>query len=239
MDEFERRIGLLLRDAVPEPVHEISPATVARRGRRRRLAAIAAPVTALVALLAVGVLIFASTPWGSSNHAAPAALVPHKTVQLGPLTLSYPATWHAREIARLGDAGSGLVSSAGVGDDPVRILSSQPIVRVCSPSPGSGVAGACIDSVRRLGSGSVFIGINSFHPDDASLVDPLLDTKVAGRPAEVIDRANVNMFCPAGTTSTRDVTIALGGGDYLSLLGCLGSSPASRKAFDAFIDSAH
>jgi hypothetical protein len=244
MDEFESRIGLLLRDAVPEPAHEISPVTVARLGRRRRLAAIAAPVTAVVALLAVGVLIFALTPWRSSDHAGPAApaphtIVPHKTVQLGPLTLSYPATWHARETARLGDAGSGLVHSAGVGDDPVRILSSQPIVRVCSPSPDSATAEVCVESVRRLGSRSVFIGINTFHPDDPTVVEPLLDTKIAGRPAQITDRANVTVFCPGGTTSARDVTIALGGGDYLSLLGCLGSSPASAKAFDAFVDSAH
>jgi hypothetical protein len=237
MDDFERRVGLLLHDTVPEPEHDIAPATVARLGRRRRAVAIGAPVTAVLALAVAAVLVFALAPWRTADHARPAAPAPHQTLQLGPLTFSYPATWHTANIDGLGDGlvHSGLVQ---VGDDPVRILSSRPIVHVCSSS-ARGVVGACIQSVRLLGSGSVVVGINIFHPDDRTLIDPLLDTKVAGRPAEVIDRANVNVFCPRGTASSRDVTISLGRGDYLSLLGCLGTSASSLHAFEAFIDSAH
>jgi hypothetical protein len=237
MDSFERQVGPLLRDAVPEPERDISPATVARLGRRRRLVAIAAPVTALLVLLVAGVLVLALGPWRTADHAQPAAPVAHKTVSLGGLVFSYPATWHTRNVAEL--PGSGLARTSQLADDPVRILSSQPIVRVCTPSPGSGVAGACGQSVRRLAGGGVFIGINTFRPSDRALVDPLLDTRVGGRPAEVIDRANINVFCPPGTRSTRDVTISLGRGEYLSLLGCLGSSGASTKAFETFLDSAH
>lgn len=135
---------------------------------------------------------------------------------VGKLTLYVPQTWGQQRFAF-----------------PDFVFGVSTAVGRATAYSNSSVRSACVATQNGVCERRTVV-----HYADPTRIDPLLDSKVAGRPAQIDDQVNTDIRCPQGTASSVHVVVGLGGGNYAGILGCLGPSDAARAAFQKLLDSA-